>query len=129
MLVKQWSREWKDKFYIRKNENRYLPANNLFYIYIHTHLFYYISTHLIFITTPESSFIEPILWLKKPRLRELVACPMSLSRKVADRLLPHNRKAQCLVSETYVNPVTSGSFHHGRATLIIAFGPKHYVTD
>lgn len=59
-MVKQWDREWKDKFYIRNNENRYQTVSNLFYDSL---------THLIFITTLKSRFIEPILWPKKRRLR------------------------------------------------------------
>ena len=57
------------------------------------------------------------------KTQRISSLPKSLRRKMADRLLHYNRKAQCLVSETYVNPVTT--FPHGRATFIIVFGRRH----
>lgn len=43
-------------------------------------LFYDSSTRVTFMTTLESSFIGPILWLKKPRLGKLITCARSRGR-------------------------------------------------
>lgn len=87
-------------------------------------LFYDSSTHFIFITTERSSFIEPILWLKKPRLGELTTCPKSPSRKCQRDCCIIIEKAVSGVSETHVNPDTSSSLYYGRARLVIWSGPK-----